>query len=89
MLLYFSRSDATASFPASMLTGGRTSLSDAELFLGKRECCASLELYDRQLERIIGRFENALGGMESGEGDSRLALYREILVQLKELEAER
>lgn len=69
--------------------GGRTSLSDAELFLGKRELCASPELYERQLERIIGRFEHALGGMKIGEGDARLTLYREVLVQLKELKTKR
>lgn len=69
--------------------GGETKLSDAQLFLGKRELCQTPELYNRELVVVIGRFEHAIDGMKSREGDARLSLYREILSQLRELEEEK
>ena len=69
--------------------GGKTKLSDAELFLGKRNLCLTPELYNRQLAIMIGRFGHAIDGMKSREGDARLLLDREILAQLKELEEAR
>ena len=69
--------------------GGKTDLSDAELFVGKRELCLTPALYSRQLRVIIGRFEHAVCGMQSREGDARLTLYRKILAQLRALEEEK
>ena len=69
--------------------GGKTELSDAELFLGKRESCQTPELYNRQLAIMIERFERAIAGMKRRKGDARLSLHREILAQLRGLEEER
>ena len=69
--------------------GGRTSLSDAELFVGKRSLCTALELYDRHISRTLARFEKACAGMQAGKGDSRLCLYQEIMEQLREMRSEK
>lgn len=65
--------------------GGHTRLNDAELFAGKRELCTDTQLYSRHLEQVSRRFEKALAGMRSREGDARSSLYREITDQLTEL----
>ena len=66
--------------------GGVTRLSDGELFIGKKELCMDLDMYDIQREKIIRRFEAALAGMakdRSGGSRAVYGLYREILEQLK------
>ena len=68
--------------------GGVTKLNDAELFTGKRSLCLTPALYARQLRQIIGRFEKAQCRHAGREGDAAACLYREILRQLKEMEAE-
>ena len=68
--------------------GGITKLSDAELFIGKKELCMDPELYSMQRKKYIKRFEAAIAGMEessSGSLSPALGLYREILAQLKEM----
>ena len=65
--------------------GGCTSLTDAELFTGKRSLCRNEALFDRELTQIIGRFEKAIRGMQGREGEPRLLLYREIYNQLNEM----
>lgn len=68
--------------------GGITKLSDAELFIGKKELCMDPELYSMQRKKYIKRFEAAIAGMEessSGSFSPVLGLYREILAQLKEM----
>lgn len=68
--------------------GGITKLSDAELFIGKKELCMDPELYSMQRKKYIKRFEAAIAGMEessSGSLSPVLGLYREILAQLKEM----
>lgn len=65
--------------------GECTSLTDAELFTGKRALCMDSGLFECQLMRIIGRFEKAVSGMQGRGADPRLCLYREILDQLSEM----
>ena len=65
--------------------GGCTSLTDAELFTGKRALCMDSDLFECQLLRIISRFEKAVDGMQGRGADPRLCLYREILDQLSEM----
>ncbi len=68
--------------------GGLTKLTDAELFIGKKELCMDPELYGMQRKKYIKRFESAVAGMEessSGKPAAALGLYREILTQLMEL----
>lgn len=69
--------------------GGCTKLTDAELFTGKRALCATYELFDRQILRMIARFEKAIDGMQGREGEPRLLLYREIYHQLNEMREEK
>lgn len=68
--------------------GGCTHLTDAELFTGKRSLCTDRTLFDRQLDRVRMRFERAVAGMQGGEGEPRLLLYRQILRELKEMREE-
>lgn len=66
--------------------GGVTRLSDAELFIGKKELCADIELFNLQRQRYIKRFESAIAGMEkksSGRMHSAYGLYSSILEELK------
>ncbi len=68
--------------------GGITRLTDAELFIGKKELSMDPELYAMQRKNYINRFEAAVAGMEAGSSGSSaptLELYREILTQLKEI----
>ena len=65
--------------------GGKTMLSDAELFIGKRSLCKEQSLYEQQLEQVIARFEKAGRGMNGREGEPRFCLYREIYHQLEEM----
>ena len=65
--------------------GGKTMLSDAELFIGKRSLCKEQSLYEQQLEQVIARFEKAGRGMNGREGEPRFRLYREIYHQLEEM----
>lgn len=65
--------------------GGVTRLSDAELFTGKKELCADIELFRQQRIRLISRFEKALSGMEKNNSKrpSVYKLYSDILSELK------
>ena len=65
--------------------GGTTRLTDAELFVGKRALVNDEELYSRQLEMVLSRFERALAGMSGREGEPRFGLYRCIRQQLLEM----
>ena len=68
--------------------GGSTRLSDGELFLGKKQLCTDLELYEQQRQKLIKRFETAIAGMErnaAGTGLPALGLYRKILADLERL----
>ena len=65
--------------------GGRTKLTEAELFVGKRALVNDEELYSRQLEMVLSRFERALAGMSGREGEPRFGLYRCIRQQLLEM----
>ena len=65
--------------------GGRTKLTEAELFVGKRALVNDEELYSRQLEMVLSRFERALAGMYGREGEPRFTLYRCIRQQLLEM----
>lgn len=64
---------------------GKTMLSEAELFIGKRSLCKEQSLYEQQLEQVIARFEKAGRGMNGREGEPRFCLYREIYHQLEEM----
>ena len=68
--------------------GGKTDLSDAELFVGKRSLADDELLYSGQLRRVRRRFEAAAAGMERAGETPRLALFREILMQLYGLEGQ-
>ena len=65
--------------------GGRTKLTEAELFVGKRALVNDEDLYSRQLETVLSRFERALAGMSGREGEPRFGLYRCIRQQLLEM----
>ena len=67
--------------------GGKTKLNDAELFIGKKELAEDQMLYKRQYEAANKRFDRAVHEMESGDiiPKPRLGLYRDILLQLKEM----
>lgn len=65
--------------------GGSTELTDAELFVGKRALVNEEDLYRRQLETVLSRFERALSGMCGREGEPRFRLYRDIQKQLLEM----
>ena len=65
--------------------GGKTELSDAELFVGKRSLCESELLYERQLARFSARVEKACRGMCSGKEGARFQLYQEIMRQLRDM----
>ena len=68
--------------------GGLTKLTDAELFMGKKELSMDPELYAMQRKNYINRFESAVAGMEAGcsnRSAPALGLYREILCQMKEM----
>lgn len=66
--------------------GGRTKLSDAELFVGKASLSEDPALYEQALEQFERRLERALAGMETGNDDSpRKKLYRQLQKQIKEL----
>ena len=65
--------------------GGRTTLNDAELFVGKRSLASDQALYDRMLNIEYSRFTRAVSGMSAGVRDARLPLYRQILDQLSEM----
>ena len=66
--------------------GGETRLSDAELFAGKWELTNDRQLYLRQLDKLCGRFEKAVSGIDSGETQPVwLNLFRDILSQLEEM----
>ena len=66
--------------------GGHTALNDAELFCGKRSLAEDDRLWLRSLNGQTQRLEKALRGMENGAGDAaRASLYREILVQMREM----
>ena len=65
--------------------GGTTRLTDAELFVGKRALVNDEDLYLRQLETVLSRFERALSGMRGREGEPRFGLYRDIREQLLEM----
>lgn len=68
--------------------GGITKLSEAELFIGKKELCMDPELYEIQMKNYIERFEAAVAGMEkdrSGKTRPAYELYTNILNQLKEM----
>ncbi|MDD6089317.1 MAG: class I SAM-dependent methyltransferase [Clostridiales bacterium] len=66
--------------------GGETRLSDAELFAGKWELTNDRQLYLRQLDKLCGRFEKAVSGIDSGETQPVwLSLFRDILSQLEEM----
>ena len=68
--------------------GGKTTLNDAELFIGKRGNSTDESLYKRQYYSAKKRFERAVVEMKSGEviPQSRLKLYEEILAQIKEMD---
>ncbi len=65
--------------------GCNMKLSDAELFAGRRCLCTDLVLYDRQIRLLSERFDKAMDGMKHGGETPRLALYREIRQELREL----
>ena len=65
--------------------GGDTRLTDAELFVGKHSLAEDKELYRRLLGQTLMRFERALAGMSSREGDARFKLYQDIRNQLLEM----
>lgn len=68
--------------------GGVTKLTDAELFMGKKDLSMDPELYGIQKNNYINRFEAAVAGMEASSSDRSgpaLGLYREILCQMKEM----
>ncbi len=65
--------------------GGETRLNDAELFAGKRCLCEDRALYDRRLRELTERFDKAVCGMKQAAETPRLALYREIRQQLREM----
>ena len=67
--------------------GGRTELSDGELFAGKYALASDKSLYLRRLDKLTARFERALSGMERSCDASapRLGLTRGILKDLKEM----
>lgn len=63
--------------------GGSTKLNDAELFAGKRGLCQNLELYEKQLELLSGRFEKMLAGMATRDSGPRCRLFHEVQEQLQ------
>ena len=66
--------------------GGKTKLSDAELFVGSPALASDPALYRLALGQLDARLDKALDGMRGREGDSpRRKLYREISEQVKEL----
>lgn len=68
--------------------GGSTRLSDGELFLGKKRLCTDFDLYERQRQKLIKRFEAAIAGMEKNAAGTELPamkLYRQILGELERL----
>lgn len=66
--------------------GGKTTLNDAELFVGKASLAEDPGLYRLALEQLENRLSKALAGMRSGgEDSSRLSLVREVEKQVKEL----
>jgi Predicted SAM-dependent methyltransferase len=65
--------------------GKITRLTDAELFTGKRSLCRQPQLFERQRELLLSRFENAISGMQRKADDPRLMLWREIRDQLIEM----
>lgn len=71
--------------------GGETKFTDAELFTGKKRLCRNNRLFDKRIETLIKTFNAALCGMERAESGSqtgRLRLYRNILLELKEMRNE-
>ena len=69
--------------------GGKTSLSDAELFTGSFPMIRTDPLFPRLLRRLTGRFEKAVGSMEDSSAGTlhpgREALMRGILAELEEM----
>ena len=66
--------------------GGKTTLNDAELFVGKASLAEDPGLYRLALEQLENRLSKALAGMQGREEDSpRLSLIREVEMQVKEL----
>ena len=66
--------------------GGKTTLNDAELFVGKASLAEDPGLYRLALEQLENRLSKALAGMQGREEDSpRLSLIREVEKQVKEL----
>lgn len=65
--------------------GGSTSLSDAELFVGKLEFVQGNEYFDEYLFRQISRIEAVIAGMQRSDiyASCRQKLLDEILVQLR------
>ena len=65
--------------------GGKTVLSDAELFTGKRENAKDPYLFDTFVAQTAHRFEKMVNGLAAGESSSpaREELYRRILMDLK------
>lgn len=69
--------------------GGSTKLSDAELFLGKKQLCTDAELYERRRQELVKRFQTAVSGMERNSAGivlPALKLYRQILDELEKME---
>lgn len=68
--------------------GGSTRLNDGELFLGKRQLCTDVDLYEQQRQKLVKRFEAAIAGMEKSAAGGELParkLYRQILDELERL----
>ena len=66
--------------------GGKTPLSDAELFAGSYALLHGKELFSPQLERLIRRFQHALDGLDRAKRPMYCRdLYETILSQLYEM----